>query len=78
MPSVSGKGSMIRVLVNGEPRSFASGASLEDVVVAEMGLRDTRGVAVAVNRQVVPRGAWSSTKLSGGEAIEILVAAQGG
>jgi sulfur carrier protein len=35
-------------------------------------------VAVARNGEVVPRGAWDSTVLEPGDAVEILIAVAGG
>ena len=37
-----------------------------------------RGVAVALNGSVVPRAAWAETKLSAGDAGEIIKAMSGG
>jgi sulfur carrier protein len=37
-----------------------------------------RGVAVAVDGEVVPRGEWASTTLSEGQKVEVLQAVQGG
>ena len=37
-----------------------------------------RGVAVAVNREIVPRSRWGQALLSDGDRVEILEAAQGG
>jgi sulfur carrier protein len=37
-----------------------------------------RGVAVAIETEVVPRSAWVQTRLSAGERVEVLVAVQGG
>ncbi len=37
-----------------------------------------RGVAVAVDAEVVPRGAWDSTELADGADVEIVRAIQGG
>ena len=37
-----------------------------------------RGVAVAVDAEVVPRGQWDSTELHEGARVEILRAIQGG
>jgi sulfur carrier protein len=35
-------------------------------------------VAVAVDREVVPRGEWATTQLTAGAHVEILTAIQGG
>ena len=37
-----------------------------------------RGVAVAVNGQVVPRHAWNATRLSAGDEVEIVKLFAGG
>ena len=39
---------------------------------------DMRGIAVAVNGRVVPRADWPETPLLPGDAIEIVLARQGG
>jgi sulfur carrier protein len=64
------------VSVNGEPHSLAPGTTL-DQVVAELSAAPS-GVAAAVNAAVVPRSAWSATRLAAGDRIEILTAVQGG
>lgn len=66
----------IVVTVNGEPRPFPARASVADLV-AELGIGE-RGVAVAVNAEVVPRSTWASAGLAAGDAVEVLRAAQGG
>ena len=65
------------VLVNGEERAVADEAVLADVV-AELAPGAGKGVAVAVNGAVVPRGAWSQTPVSAGDRVEVLIATQGG
>ncbi|MFE0461915.1 sulfur carrier protein ThiS [Kitasatospora sp. NPDC058965] len=66
----------IPLTVNGEPRELAGPATLADLV-AEL-TRAAAGVAAAVNETVVPRGAWSDTRLAAGDRVEILTAVQGG
>jgi sulfur carrier protein len=64
------------VIVNGEARELDDGATVADVVRA---LTDEeRGVAVALNGEVVPRVAWPTTTLGDGERVEVLRAVQGG
>lgn len=49
------------------------------VVLARLGLAlDARGVAVAVDGAVVPRGEWQAFALSEGARVEVLTAMQGG
>jgi sulfur carrier protein len=69
-------GARVTVTVNGSPRSLEpelTVAGLVSVVAAS-----PRGVAVAVNAEVVPRSAWASTTLAEGDRVELLTAAQGG
>lgn len=66
----------LAVTVNGEPLSLAPGTTVA-VLVAGMGGRD-RGVAVAVDGQIVPRSAWAGAELRPGATIEIVTAAAGG
>ena len=67
---------MIEVTVNGEPRRFDPGTTVA-TLVDDVGC-GRRGVAVAVNEEVVFRSAWPDTELVPGDRIEILRAAQGG
>ncbi len=69
----------MRVEVNGEALELAAGAHLADAVRAAGGDPDgARGVAVALDGQVVPRGEWASTALAEGQSVEVLAAIQGG
>ncbi|HEY3865087.1 MAG TPA: sulfur carrier protein ThiS [Solirubrobacteraceae bacterium] len=66
------------IFVNGEESDLRAG---ETVAVALARLRlssDTRGVAVAVDSQVVPRSAWEAFTLSADARVEVLSAMQGG
>lgn len=69
---------MISVQLNGEWHELADGATVADAVTSLGVPLDARGVAVAVDREVVRRGAWEETLLTGGARIEILTAIQGG
>ena len=66
----------MRVLVNGKPTELQSGATVA-AVLASLDLPD-RGVAVAVDAEVVPRGEWPEHELSEGARVEVLRAIQGG
>ncbi len=39
---------------------------------------DRRGVAVALNSEVVPRSAWATTPLRAGDSLEVLTPTAGG
>ncbi|XLE02341.1 sulfur carrier protein ThiS [Streptomyces sp. 184] len=62
--------------VNGTPRRIDAGLTL-DALVATLTAAH-RGVAAAVNEDVVPRGSWPTTTLGNGDRVEILTAVQGG
>lgn len=66
----------MKVIVNGEPWELPDGATVAAIVaeVAEAG----PGVAVALNDEVVRRGAWSSTAVRDADRLEVLTAVQGG
>jgi sulfur carrier protein len=64
------------VTVNGEPRALAPGITLADIV--SLVTRSAKGVAAAVNGEVVPRRAWPDTQLADGAQVEIVTAVQGG
>ncbi len=68
----------MKVTLNGEEQDVGPGASVADAV-AIAGVPDApRGVAVAVEGEVVPRGEWADRILAEGEAIEVVHAVQGG
>ncbi len=64
------------VVLNGESRRIAPGTTVAQLV-ASLGA-GPRGVAVAVNQEVVARSSWPETLLREGDRIDVLHAAQGG
>lgn len=67
---------MIAITVNGESLSFASAPMVAEVIARVA--RSPKGIAVAVNADVVVRSAWAATELADGDQVEILTAARGG
>jgi sulfur carrier protein len=65
------------VTLNGGPCELPDGATVE-TAVHEAGGADGRGVAVAVDGEVVPHTQWASTNLRDGQSVEVLHAVQGG
>jgi sulfur carrier protein len=68
----------VRVLVNGAPTELDDGATVQAAVEALELPAAGRGVAVAVDAEVVPRGQWGAHELQEGARVEILRAIQGG
>jgi sulfur carrier protein len=80
----------MRVTVNGEARMIDGTVTVADLASQVLGGAPattktankvpllTRGVAVAVNGEVVPRSTWVHRALHDGDRVEILTAVQGG
>jgi sulfur carrier protein len=66
------------VIVNGEERELPLGTTVTELVV-DLGLpAGGRGVAVAVDGEIVPRGEWETHELGTRARVEVLTAMQGG
>ena len=65
------------IVVNGEPRE-RDGATIVELLV-DLGVEErARGVAVAVNGEIVPRADWAERRVAAGDRVEALSAMQGG
>src|SRR4051795_4033858 len=69
---------MTLVTLNGSPRELPEGSTVEAAVREAGAGADARGVAVAVDGEVVPRGQWTAVALREGQQVEVLRAVQGG
>lgn len=66
------------IVLNGETVELPSGASLL-AALQSIGITDeSKGVAVAVDGEVVPRTHWEAYALHNGARVEALTAMQGG
>jgi sulfur carrier protein len=68
----------MRVVLNGAQTDLADGATGQTAVEALDLPAAGRGVAVAVDAEVVPRTQWQTHELNEGARVEILRAIQGG
>jgi thiazole synthase len=66
------------VELNGEQVELPDGATVASAIEASGAAFEQRGVAVAVEGEVVPRSEWGGTQLAEGQKIEVLAAIQGG
>lgn len=66
----------MNVVVNGEPRSVASGASVADLV-RELGL-EKAACAVEVNKRLIPKATHPREGLRDGDRIEVVTLVGGG
>ena len=66
------------IWLNGEARELPAGASVSDAVAAAGAPMLGRGIAVAVDGEVVPRSQWEATTVADGQRVEVVEAVQGG
>lgn len=68
----------MNVTVNGESRRLPEGCTVSRIVELFAVASDARGVAVAVDGEVVVRSSWAETELREGSHVEVLAAIGGG
>ena len=69
----------MKIVLNGSDQELADGATVADLLAQTHPDATThRGVAVAVDRRVVPRSTWADTVLTDGSRVEFVTAVQGG
>lgn len=66
----------MNIIVNNKPVEIEDGATLQ--TLAEKQNLPAKGVAVAVNQNMVAREAWNSTTLASGDDVIIIKAVCGG
>jgi sulfur carrier protein len=66
----------ISIVVNGEERTIREGETITDLIRA-LGL-DPERLAIELDRRIVKRAQWPSTKLSAGAKLEIVQFVGGG
>lgn len=65
-------------LLNGEPMVHTNGDITLSGLLANKEISSHRGLAVAVNQEVVPKSRWDDFKLKENDDILIIKATQGG
>jgi sulfur carrier protein len=68
----------VKVVLNGVTHELPERSSVAQAVIAAGAAPDGRGLAVAVEGEVVPRRRWESVELGEGQRVEVLHAVQGG
>lgn len=66
------------ILCNGDPMELDEGATVAGLLERIGVDSDARGIAVAVDGEVVPRGRWSDVALAPDARVEVVNAIQGG
>ena len=68
----------MKIRVNGEAKTVRPNLNVHDLLIA-LELNPTQsGIAVAVDREVIPKTVWQSTELRENSEVEIIRAVQGG
>jgi sulfur carrier protein len=69
----------MKVTINGERQVVHTGLVLAELLRENhIDPEQVRGVAVAVNEEVIPRRSWNDVAVQEGDRIEIVTAKQGG
>jgi thiazole synthase len=68
----------MRVTLNGEPTTVDPDFTLADAVTLAGADPERRGLAAALDGEVVPRSEWPGTRLVEGARVEVVAAIQGG
>jgi sulfur carrier protein len=68
----------LALTVNGEPFEVAAGSTIADLVARVTEDVEPKGVAVAVDRCVIPRSEWGRTPARAGSLVEVVSATAGG
>jgi sulfur carrier protein len=66
------------IVLNGHARELPAPSTLASALAELAVAPDARGVAVAVDGEVIPRARWGDLELDEGARVEVLTAMQGG
>lgn len=68
----------MKIKVNGEKQTLQEQMNLYDFLNLQLNGEDTKGIAVALNLNIIPRQKWETTFINEDDEIEIVHAVQGG
>ncbi len=66
----------MKIEVNGNPQEIVEGTNLK--VLVDSMLNDTKGIAIAINDNVIPKSQWLDTLLCVNDKVLVIKATQGG
>ena len=69
---------MTEIVLNGASTAVADGITIAELLGTLDVPPEGRGVAVAVDAEVVPRGEWPRRVVADGAQVEVVTAIQGG
>ena len=69
----------IDIVVNGDESRIENGSTLADLLESvNINIENSRGIAVAVNDELIRRTDWYKRELNAGDSVELVTARQGG
>ncbi|SHK55395.1 sulfur carrier protein ThiS [Rhodothermus profundi] len=69
----------LAIVLNGEPYEVPVGTTVAELLrQLDIDPEAARGIAVAVNEEVVRRTQWAEVRLQPGDRVEVVTARQGG
>ncbi len=68
----------MKIHVNGKEKTVRPNLNIHDLLIALELNPKQAGIAVAVNREVIPKTVWQATELRENSEVEIIRAVQGG
>jgi sulfur carrier protein len=68
----------MKIKINGEAKVIENELSLKELVENELNSAEPKGVAVALNYNIVPKQKWNETNVKENDEVEIVQAVQGG
>lgn len=67
----------MNIYINNEPKQIDTQRTLTQLL-ADMQLNSSRGMAIAINNQVIPKTTWEKYNLNENDRVTIIKATQGG
>ncbi|MDE2724127.1 MAG: sulfur carrier protein ThiS [Gemmatimonadetes bacterium] len=68
----------MQLIVNGQEQSVDDASTLLDLLIEMNFKAEQKGIAVAVNAEVIARAIWADMRLRNGDRVDIIHAVQGG
>ncbi|MDE2698796.1 MAG: sulfur carrier protein ThiS [Gemmatimonadota bacterium] len=68
----------MQLIVNGQVQSVDDASTLLDLLIEMNFKAEQKGIAVAVNAEVIARAIWADMRLRNGDRVDIIHAVQGG
>ena len=69
---------LMQLIVNGQEQSVDDASTLLDLLIEMNFKAEQKGLAVAVNAEVIARAIWADMRLRNGDRVDIIHAVQGG